>query len=89
VEQVGDGLGVGLGREGVALGLQLLRSSSKFSMMPLCTTARPPEMCGWALRSEGTPWVAQRVWAMPMLADSWVASAWAASSATRPTARRR
>jgi hypothetical protein len=22
-------------------------------MMPLCTTASPPEMCGWALRSQG------------------------------------
>ncbi len=29
-----------------------------------------PETCGWALRSEGTPWVAQRVWAMPVVA--WV-----------------
>lgn len=38
--------------------------------------------------SEGTPWVAQRVWAMPMLVRP-VASAWAVSSATRPTARRR
>ena len=46
-------------------------------------------MCGWALRSEGTPWVAQRVWAMPMWAESWRASASAASSATRPQERRR
>ncbi len=42
------------------------RSSSWFSMMPLCTSATlPPTRMGWALRSLGTPWVAQRVWAMP------------------------
>ena len=35
-------------------------------MMPLWTTAIEPETCGWALRSLGTPWVAQRVWAMPV-----------------------
>ena len=35
-------------------------------MMPLCTTASSwLEKCGWALRSHGAPWVAQRVWAMP------------------------
>ena len=34
-------------------------------MMPLCTTATPPEVWGWALASLGLPWVAQRVWAMP------------------------
>ena len=34
--------------------------------MPLCTTAtESPLTCGWALRSEGSPWVAQRVWARP------------------------
>jgi hypothetical protein len=36
-------------------------------MVPFCTTAtRPgPLRCGWALRSSGLPWVAQRVWPMP------------------------
>ena len=35
-------------------------------MMPLWTIAMPSrEMCGCALRSEGTPCVAQRVCAMP------------------------
>ncbi len=35
-------------------------------MMPLWTIATcSPLMCGWALRSAGMPWVAQRVWAMP------------------------
>ncbi len=35
-------------------------------MMPLCTTTTRPlsSVCGWALRSAGAPWVAQRVWAM-------------------------
>ena len=66
------------------------RSSSWFSMMPLWTIAMPSlEMCGWALRSLGTPWVAQRVWAMP--SPPWVGSASSASSSLRtlPTVRRR
>ena len=43
------------------------RSSRKFSMMPLCTTASFSVACGWALFSVGLPWVAQRVWPMPMV----------------------
>ena len=45
------------------------RSSAKFSMMPLCTTAMRPvaSVCGCALRSFGAPWVAQRVWPMPVV----------------------
>ena len=45
------------------------RRSSKFSMMPLCTTAtrRPWPRCGWALRSLGAPWVAHRVCPMPIV----------------------
>ena len=38
--------------------------------MPLWTTAIEPETCGWALRSLGTPCVAQRVWAMPAGPDA-------------------
>ena len=34
-------------------------------MMPLCTTTTSPALCGWALVSDGRPWVAQRVWPMP------------------------
>jgi hypothetical protein len=36
-------------------------------MMPLCTTAARPsyEVCGWALVSFGTPWVAHRVCPTP------------------------
>ena len=41
-------------------------SARWFSMMPLCTTATPPYACGWAFSSEGRPWVAQRVWPMPV-----------------------
>ena len=29
--------------------------------------ATPSEKCGWALVSLSTPWVAQRVWPMPMV----------------------
>ena len=38
-------------------------SRAWFSMMPLWTTAsvREQSACGWALASEGWPWVAQRV----------------------------
>ena len=45
------------------------RRAAKFSMMPLWTTATRPRasVCGWALTSVGAPWVAQRVWPMPVL----------------------
>ena len=36
-------------------------------MMPLCTTAIRSVACGCALLSVGLPWVAQRVWPMPMV----------------------
>ena len=42
VDQVGDDLGIGLGVENVALALSSSRSSRKFSMMPLWTTATRP-----------------------------------------------
>ena len=42
-------------------------SSRKFSMMPLWTTASRLVACGWALVSLGRPWVAQRVWPMPIV----------------------
>ena len=45
-------------------------SSRWFSMMPLCTTATPPYRCGWAFSSVGRPWVAQRVWPMPVLPET-------------------
>ena len=35
-------------------------------MMPLWTTTQRPRLTwGWAFSAEGTPWVAQRVWATP------------------------
>ena len=36
-------------------------------MMPLCTTASRSVACGCALFSVGLPWVAQRVWPMPIV----------------------
>ena len=36
-------------------------------MMPLCTTASRSVACGCALLSVGRPWVAQRVWPMPIV----------------------
>jgi len=54
VDEVRDDLGVGLRDEPVARAFNWSRSSSKFSMMPLCTTATsPPEVCGCALSSVG------------------------------------
>jgi hypothetical protein len=43
-------------------------SSEKFSMMPLWMRASLPSSprCGWALSSVGPPWVAHRVWPMPV-----------------------
>ena len=46
------------------------RSSLKFSMMPLCTTASFSVACGCALFSVGRPCVAQRVWPMPIVPAS-------------------
>ncbi len=47
----------------------LARSSEALSTMPLWTTATlfSGSMCGCALWSLGAPWVAQRVWAMPVV----------------------
>ena len=39
-------------------------------MMPLWTTASRSVAWGWALVSLGLPWVAQRVWPMPIAPDS-------------------
>ena len=67
-DQVGDDLGVGLGPEGDASALQLLRSAAWFSITPLWTTATASPFAadvGWAFRSVAGPWVAHRVWPIP------------------------
>ena len=65
--------------------ISLARSSSAFSMIPLCTTAIRPSVsvCGWAFSSVGSPCVAQRVCPMPG-APLNRAGRPAARSATRP-----
>jgi hypothetical protein len=63
------------------------RSSAWFSMMPLWTTATRGARCGWALDSEGRPWVAQRVWPMPQWPVSGAAPSWSASAAILPLQR--
>ena len=65
------------------------RSSRKFSMMPLCATATRSVLCGWALFSVGLPWVAQRVWPMPILPASGSFARRFSSAASLPSARRR
>ena len=63
-------------------------SSAKFSMMPLWTTATRPAIWGWALRSAGTPCVAQRVWPMPVVPGSGSAANSASRLRILPSARR-
>ena len=50
------------------------RRARWFSMMPLWMTLIDPTLCGWAFSSDGRPWVAQRVWPMPIVpgAGSWI-----------------
>ena len=68
-DQMGDDFAVGLALEVAARRrCSSSRSGLKFSMMPLWTSATGPTMCGWALPTVGAPWVAQRVWAMPIVA---------------------
>ena len=58
-------------------------------MIPLCTTATLPEICGCAFSSVGLPWVAQRVCAIPSepeICDVFTASA---RLITLPTRRSR
>ena len=56
--------------------------------MPLCTKPTFSLLkCGWALRSAGTPWVAQRVCAIPRLPISGCAAKLASNTATLPTER--
>ena len=64
-------------------------SSWKFSMMPLCTIATRSVAMGWALRSEGLPWVAQRVWPMPIVPASGSLPSRASRFTSLPSARRR
>ena len=63
--------------------ISLARSSSAFSMMPLCTIAIGPQTCGCAFTSLGSPCVAHRVCPMPGLPLNRAGSP-AARSATRP-----
>ncbi len=65
------------------------RSAWKFSMMPLWITATRPAQsrCGWALRSVGAPWVAQRVWPMPTAPPGMPSASSAASSSASLPAR--
>src|SRR5690348_5216570 len=58
-------------------------------MMPLCTTEMPPLTCGCALVSVGRPWVAQRVWAMPMVPCTCCSSTSRPNWDTRPVERTR
>lgn len=55
--------------------------------MPLWTTATlfSASRCGWELMSLGAPWVAQRVWAMPVVPAKRLGTR-DSSSRTRPLA---
>ena len=58
----------------------------KFSMMPLWMTVSSPvqSTCGWALRSFGRPWVAQRVCGQPGVRGGVPPASDARRSATLP-----
>ena len=69
-DQVGDHLGVGVGRPARPRGRPAAAgAAAALSMIPLWTTATVPaaSVCGWALTSLAGPCVAQRVWPMPTL----------------------
>lgn len=63
------------------------RSSAALSTMPLWTTATlfSGSRCGCELMSLGAPWVAQRVWAMPVVPAKRLGTR-ASRSRTRPLA---
>ena len=65
-------------------------SSAWFSMIPLWTTARRPVQSkrGWAFSIEGWPWVAQRVWPIPVRGPAGAAPA-SVSGARPPNGSRR
>ena len=56
--------------------------------MPLCTTATRSLACGCALVSFGLPWVAQRVWPMPVVPVSGCCSSRRSRFLSLPSARR-
>jgi hypothetical protein len=58
-------------------------------MMPLWTTASFSVACGWAFLSFGLPWVAQRVWPMPMAPESGACDSFTSRLPSLPSARRR
>ena len=92
LDEVGDDLGVGLRGEAVPLGLQLGPQGLVVLHDPVVGHHRPPRQSawGWALRSVGGPWVAQRVWPMatrPRRPASSAATA-ATSRSSLPGARR-
>ncbi len=89
-DEVRDDLGVGLALEhDAALDSSSRLISTWFSMMPLCTTATLPERCGCALSSVGGPWVAQRVWPMPVAPSTHSLRSFFTRLSSLPSERRR
>src|SRR5215510_13209767 len=58
-------------------------------MMPLCTTETSSVMWGWAFASVGLPWVAQRVWPIPVSPSSGEDLSRASRLRSLPSERRR
>ena len=56
-------------------------------MMPLWMTLIGPTLCGWLFSSDGRPWVAHRVWPMPIVPGAGSLCSLASSADSLPRQR--
>jgi len=63
------------------------RSARWFSMMPLWITVIAPARCGWLFSSDGRPWVAHRVWPMPIVPGAGSLTSLSSSAPSLPRQR--
>jgi hypothetical protein len=86
---MGDDFGIGIAFETRPARSARRAAGLKFSMMPLWTSASTSVAWGWALAAVGAPWVAQRVWAMPVVPGAGSRASSRTSPISLPGARRR
>jgi hypothetical protein len=90
-DELGDDLGVGVGVEGDAFFLQLALEAGVVlddAVVDDGDGAAAVEV-GWALTSLAGPWVAQRVWLMPVRPGAGRSLRWWMRSCSRPARLRR